>query len=222
GVIRVEERLMDGGIEQKLWAPGYGEFRTETTGEEVVVAVASPTDARRGPMPEALAALHAAAASAIESIADVARLASGWEAYRSAAPPLLAEQADSALAALESAAGADDTGGARQAALDLWLSVLDLELQYRAPAAVDLDRLAGWTRQLRLDAEAQDGEGVRSDTAIANVIWARCRSAVDPGSAQAIDSVLAELIERAAAGDLAAAAGAAERLLQAIGRAEAA
>src|SRR5919106_477236 len=57
GAIRVEEHLMDGTSEQKIWAPGYGEFHIEAGSEVVTVAVAVPIDASSDPAPEALVTL---------------------------------------------------------------------------------------------------------------------------------------------------------------------
>ena len=45
GAIRTEEVLMDGAIEHKTFAPGYGEFGAEAEDELVTVAIAVPIDA---------------------------------------------------------------------------------------------------------------------------------------------------------------------------------
>ena len=44
----VQELLMDGTIEEKAYAPGYGEFRAQAKDELVTVALALPTDAAAG------------------------------------------------------------------------------------------------------------------------------------------------------------------------------
>ena len=45
GAVKVRERLMDGTTEDKVYAPGYGEFRAETEDEFYEVKLALPTDA---------------------------------------------------------------------------------------------------------------------------------------------------------------------------------
>jgi hypothetical protein len=54
---------MDGTVEEKVFAPGYGEFRTEAADELVTVALALPIDAIGGGLPDELAVLAGAASS---------------------------------------------------------------------------------------------------------------------------------------------------------------
>ena len=55
-VAMVQELLMDGTIEEKAFAPGYGEFQAQAKDELVTVALALPVDAGGAP-PAALATL---------------------------------------------------------------------------------------------------------------------------------------------------------------------
>ncbi|MDQ3629365.1 MAG: hypothetical protein M3419_11240, partial [Actinomycetota bacterium] len=63
GAVFIQERLQDGTLEDKTFAPGYGEFQAEvkTEKELYAAAVAVPTDALRGPLPRELSTLVAAA-----------------------------------------------------------------------------------------------------------------------------------------------------------------
>ena len=120
-------------------------------------------------------------------------------------PKLLAEQAAEAVAALRAAAEEGEAGDLRQATVDLARAVLDLELQYRPPAEVDLGRLDAWTRQLIVDAEGDDGDAASSSVAILETIWRRVRHTIDPGAAGPVQNRLAELRAAADGEDLEAA-----------------
>ena len=58
GAAVVTELLIDGTVEEKMFAPGCGEFRTKAADELVTVALALPIDAAGG-------ALHGRAGSAL-------------------------------------------------------------------------------------------------------------------------------------------------------------
>jgi hypothetical protein len=51
GAALVQELLMDGTLEEKAFAPGYGEFRAKAKDELVTLALAVPTDAAGGSVP---------------------------------------------------------------------------------------------------------------------------------------------------------------------------
>ena len=48
-------------------------------------------------------------------------------------------------------------------AIDLALRALDLQLRYRDPTAVDLERVSLWCDQLQLDAQHRNGASISSD-----------------------------------------------------------
>jgi hypothetical protein len=225
GAIRVEEHLMDGGVETKVWAPGYGEFRAEAVNELATVAIAHPADAVAGSAPEALQALHRTSAQLVDAMAaggpaapDRALVAmrAAWGGLRSASPPLLAAQMEAALDGLENAGSAGDDLAIRQAGIDLLQATLDLELRHRAPAAVDLDRMGAWMRQLMLDADAGERGGWVGDAAIASVIWARTVDRVAGGTRGRVQELLNEVGILVGTEDAAAMAGAANDLVRAI------
>jgi len=107
-VAMVQELLMDGTIEEKAFAPGYGEFRAQARDELVTVALALPTDAAAGAPPAALATLtrgaRATAAAAgggrwAAASAGAGAMAAAWRrAGAGDAPPLLGEELQAALA----------------------------------------------------------------------------------------------------------------------------
>ncbi|MDQ3148260.1 MAG: hypothetical protein M3R01_15260 [Actinomycetota bacterium] len=182
GALLVQERLLDGTLEDKVYAPGYGEFqaRVRTEDELVTVALGVPTDALEGDVPDPLSALSSRAArifkaaprgdwDRVSALHD--RLATTWEEYRGGeVPDLLGAEVDDAVDTLAAAVEARDAGEVAQAALDLSELALDLQLQYRDPSEVDEDRLGVWRRQLRLDRATGDAAGVAGDRATVELI----------------------------------------------------
>ncbi|TDD70077.1 hypothetical protein E1262_10970 [Jiangella aurantiaca] len=177
GAIATEERLLDGAVEHKVFAPGYGEFRAEAADELVEVALAVPADATPGPVPAVLTELADGAARVFDDAgagagAAVVRgrvdaMTTAWrDRPDDTAPAALAAELDDALARLADAAAAGDTGAVKQAAVDTATAVLDLTLAYRPPAEVDSARLDVVARQLTIDTAAGDLAGQRSDAAI--------------------------------------------------------
>ena len=193
GAIGVQERLLDGTLEDKVYAPGYGEFqaRVPTEGELVTVALGVPTDARPGDVPDAVSALSSRATRIFKAAprgnwdrvsAIHERLATAWEAYRTGdVPDLLEAGMDDALGTLGDAVEARDPGEVAQAALHVSELALDLQLQYRDPSEVDDDRLGVWRRQLRLDRASGDAAGVAGDRATVELIEDRIADDDDDG-----------------------------------------
>jgi hypothetical protein len=202
GAALVQELLMDGTVEEKVFAPGYGEFRAEAADELVTVALALPTDAAGGPPPADLAGLTgdartvAAAAAAnrwAAAAAGVGDLTAAWKRTAGSLPTLLAGQMDGAL---------------------------DLQLRHRPPAEVDLDRLDLWARRLLADAAARDRAAVAGDTATLQVLWDRTGHTTHPAAARVAGALAA--LRRAGDGRrLAAAAAAIPALRDALGQVEA-
>jgi hypothetical protein len=217
GAIRVEENLMDGTSEQKIWAPGYGEFHIEAGSEVVTVAVAVPIDASSDPAPEALGTLRDQARALFDSargedsdgMAEArAAIETAWsELEGSDLPPLLADQ----LATAIEATATDDVAATQQGAVDLFGAALDVELLYEEVATVDRGRLEWWARQLIVDVAAADEAAAASDVATLQAIRRRLPS--DLGAASEMLDTLASTVE---AGDMDALAGTAEELIAAL------
>ncbi|MBB5791872.1 hypothetical protein [Jiangella mangrovi] len=168
GAIATEEHQLDGAVEHKVFAPGYGEFRAEASDELVQVALAVPTDATPGEPPAVLTELADGAAAVFAGAGDIDAMVAAWRDHRdTTAPAVLATQLENALDRLSAAGDPRET---RQAAVDTATAVLDLALAYRPPAEVDAARLDVVARQAQLDAAAGDEAGQASDAAIAEVI----------------------------------------------------
>lgn len=182
GAILVQERLMDGTLEDKIFAPGYGEFEASvpTADELVRVAVAVPTDEAGGQMPKALDRLSDTARRLFDDatarnwshLSALARDAHrSWDAVSAGdVPPLLDEQVNDVLDALDLAVGSRSKADTRQAAIELELASLDVEMQYEESADIDEDRIEVWRLQLRVHRAAGDPVGAASDRAIVTAI----------------------------------------------------
>ncbi|HEV8357073.1 MAG TPA: hypothetical protein VGQ17_09955 [Gemmatimonadales bacterium] len=176
GAIVARELHQDGSQEDKIFAPGYGEFSSGDGADIEAVALAVPIDALPGGMPAALTTVLRGARRAFEAAragdwagasTEFDAVSTAWATYRSGGvPPLLEPLMQEALDDLEKAITRRNSVLARQAALDVLLNGLDLSLRHRSRVAVDVDRLELWTLQLVLDAAAADGPGAASDLAI--------------------------------------------------------
>ncbi|TXS35330.1 hypothetical protein EAO75_44925 [Streptomyces sp. uw30] len=203
GAMTVRELHMDGSTEDKVFAPGYGEFSTGTKGGDLeAVSLAVPTDAKPGPLPARLTSLDRAAVAAHESpgAATVREVRAAWDTYRAsdAVPALLERQMERDLAALEKA------GNGAQAvdpALRVAQNVTDLRLRYEPVPTVDRDRLALWTRQLTIDGKAGNEGAVAGDVTALELAWERVRH--ETPDAVPVDTDLKKLRAAADAKELA-------------------
>jgi hypothetical protein len=211
----------DGTREDKLFAPGYGEFRTAGGGDLEALALAMPTDAREGSMPAELGVLAAGSEGVLEAgrlgnwenaAFSIRRMNTAWKKLRAGhQPPRIAHRLSATLTALTASVRARKSFRVEQDAINVSQSVLDLQLQYRPPAEVDVARFHLWTQQVRVDAAAGDLDGVTGDVAVLE--WIRDRIAPSLGSARRdIDARLVELRAATDARNLPAAADHAARL----------
>ena len=218
GAIVVQENhAMEGLLEDKWFAPGYGEFAAGLGDSWEEVAVAVPADAAPGPVPAELAVLadgavaiaDAAVAEDWDTVSTTrAELLAVWHTYRVAhdVPPLLAVQMDRALTAaagdaLVLAADADNVEGTANAALDVAQAALDLQLRFRPPVEIERERFELWARQLVVDAnriEVNPGF-VAGDVATLEWLLMRFAPTVEPEMLASIDELLSDL--RTAADD---------------------
>jgi len=233
-MVGTENHLLEGNYEDKTFAPGYGEFTSGVGANLEALALAVPTDAQPGGVPPELEAISQGA-TAVFAAADsgdwdaatqsLDAMTAAWEAHRATGtvPPLLDVQMSQALDALRGDAlmpAVDDRNreGARNAALDVEMAALDLELQYRPPAEVDLGRFAVWADQLAVDSasdEADPGQ-VAGDVSSLEWIWDRIAHRFDQPDADAIGSQLEELRAAADDEDTAAAAAAAPQFVESV------
>src|SRR5262249_22426525 len=147
---------------------------TEANGDVEALALAVPTDHLGGGTPPTLLAMYDAARRAYAAArigawsrasAAAATLATQWAAHPAGVrvPPRLVRPTGRAVTRLGAVVSRHQRDRARDAALLAELATLDLELQYRAPAAIDRDRFNVWTHRVVSDAAAHNVAGVRGD-----------------------------------------------------------
>lgn len=222
GGLVAEELHMDGTTEEKLFAPGYGEFFTAGGGDVEALALAVPTDAASDPLPAELVTLERGATAVIDAApssdwhaasSTVGRMKAAWDAYGAGeVPRLIRPVMTHALGALDRAVRARDPAGARQAAIDVAQSTLDLELRYRPASEVNLARFDLWAAQLVADAAAGDGAAVRGDVFTLGYIRDRILHALNPADVTTMNIQLGRLQIASGDGALARAARAARKL----------
>ena len=224
GAILIQELLMDGLLEDKIFAPGYGEFYFAVPAEEEVVymGIAVPADALSGSAPEELTTLLETSNEVFEAAASadwkavgssIEAMTAAWDTYSAnGPPPLVAAQMSGALDSLGASADSKDSVAVRQGALDASQAALDLSLQYRLPADVDLGRMDRWTRQVQVDVEANASGAVAGDVVALTALWDRVAHTLDSTVAAPIDGAMVGLRRAIADADLAAALTAAAAL----------
>jgi hypothetical protein len=227
GAFTASELHMDGKREDKIFAPGYGEFSTgNPKGDLEQASLAVPTDSRPGPLPAELDALSAAVREAFEqagrnqwagAAAAGRSLQTAWDAYRSGGmPELLEQQMTRDIDALERAVAARRPAAAHQAALRVAQNELDLRLRHQPVVKVDLARLRLWARQLQVDAADQDPGAVAGDVTTLEWTRDRVRHTLDPAAAGVLDGQLRDLRAAADRKDVAAVAQATPALLSTV------
>ena len=233
GAMIGSELHMEGTYSDKTFVPGYGEFVSTTAHELEAVALAVPTDSLAEPVPAELSAIRQGALAIFDLAASQqwdaasARLQdmrTGWEAMcaRGGVSTLLAAQMDRALRALEGdalapAVSGKVTEGARNGAIEVMLSALDLELRYRTPVAVDRDRFAVWARKALVDAATREQGFVLSDIVSLELISDRIEHTLGAALASA-DALLKELRVAARTEDYAKVSETAAKLLATEGK----
>jgi hypothetical protein len=224
GAITVTEIHFDGKREDKVFAPGFGEFSTGSPeGDLEAASLAVPTDARPEPAPAQLATLATAVRKAFDTVGrndwSGASTATGglkqaWDAYRPLGlPALLEKQMTRDIEALAASVTTRKPDQAHQAALRVAQNALDLQLRYQPVAKVDLARLDLWARQVLVDAAAKDPGSVAGDVSTLELTRDRVRHTLDPATAERLDAQIRDLRRAADSKDLAAATKAAPALL---------
>jgi hypothetical protein len=226
GAMVGEELHMEGDLEDKTFAPGYGEFFSGYQAEQnfEANALTVPADALDEAPPAELQTLGVGADRAF-----VAARAGDWREARAAErglnealvglrarnlPELLGRQLSDALDALTNHIRGERRRAATAAALAVASAGLDLELRYRQPVEIDLARFELRTRQLSLDAAARDGDAVRGE--VTTLQWIRDRLALEGTQARNVDAQLRYLEAAAEAGEFEAIERAAARLRETI------
>lgn len=222
GAILAEELHSDGSYDHKIYAPGYGEFRTTGSGDLEALAVAVPADALPGRAPAALNDLLTGSIGILElaRLGDwegvpsvLARMQREWSTLLTRRqPPSVASRLSDALARLARGAKKRKVERIAQPSIDVAQSTLDLLLRYRPPVEINAARFRLWTQQLRVDAAAQDLAGVTGDVAVLEWIRDRFASALPANARADFDSHLRDLRAAVDVKNLRAAADHAARL----------
>ncbi len=226
GAIVAEELHMDGTRENKIFAPGYGEFSSGSGANLEAIALAVPTDALPAPVPAPVRTLTSGAITVFDAAlagdwstatSTVSAMNNAWNSFRAGGvPPMLEPPMRIALAALTAAVTARQIPAARQAAVEVNRAGLDFELRHRPRAEFDMALLDNWARQLLVDVAA--GNRPHALGSAASLRWIRERLGHDLTDAEArlIDTELSKLHVAAQSGDAARANAAAVGLQAAI------
>jgi hypothetical protein len=220
GAMVGEELHQDGDREEKIFAPGYGEYLTGQGGELEALALAVPTNALTGSLPAELEGLTTGARDIFDAAesgdwaaasAALDAMIGDWDAYKSGdLPPIIEAEMSDAFVYLVSAVDSSQPAETRQAAIDVARISLDFQLQYRPIVEIDRGRFLLWTDQLQLDAALEDVVGVAGDVTSLEWTWDRFAHAVDGSTAEQVETLLANLRSATDGEDLAAAAIATE------------
>jgi hypothetical protein len=222
GGLLAEELHSDGTTEQKIFAPGYGEFYTSGGGDVEALALAVPTDAISEPVPPELTALSGGALDVFDTAgsgdwkaasAMVRDMEAAWATVRGGNVPRLIEpRMEEALRVLARTVRSRQAAAARGAAIQAARSSFDLQLPYRPAAEIDLARMDLWAAQLLVDEAAGVAGGVGADAFALDYIRDWIRAAVDARDITRINTELGTILVAEVVEDLALAAAAAERL----------
>jgi hypothetical protein len=227
GALVARELHSDGTLSDKVFAPGYGEFSSADGEDLEALALAVPTDALPGPVPQALTELATSARRAFDAAgmadwpaagAALARMSTAWTEHTEAGdvPPRLIAPTDAALAELTLAVTAQDGYRARDAALLALQCVLDLQLQYLDAVGVDRARFELWAHRLINDASEPSLAKVAGDVSTLEWIRDRIVHAFEPAELTRVDALLDELRAGTSDEDLSAARATAAELLDVV------
>ncbi len=227
GALIVSELHLDGKSEEKVFAPGYGEFSTgSATGDFEQASFVVPADARTRSLPAAPAALvnlSSAVRHTFDALgksdwsgaaAAVTALKPTWASYRAGrVPETLARQMSRDIAAIDTAVTSRKSADARHAALRIAQNDLDLRLQHEPLLTIERARVELWVRQTLVDAAAKDVGSVLGDVTTLEWTWRRIRGTINREVAARIDAQLKDLRQAADAKDLAVVAKTGSALL---------
>jgi hypothetical protein len=202
----------------KLFAPGYGEFRSTDGPDVEAMALASPTDSLPGGVPAELTTISNGAdrifASRLATPLQWTRaehIAQGmldaWVTFRAGVvPPRLVKPTRLALRSLIAQIASRDRSKSYSASIDAAYASNDLQLRYRPVTEVDTMRFELWVRRALVAANDGSLGGVRS--AVVTLEWIRDRIShtLDPVTLVRLDSLVGELGVDVVDDDLTAAA----------------
>lgn len=229
GGLVIEELHGDGSTEAKSFAPGYGEFYTDSDGDVEALALAVPRDGAEGPVPPVLTMLQVGGQDTARAARSgqwdqaqttVGSLRAAWDAQPAdQVPQLIAPRMLTALQDLDRGVRDRDVPGTRQAAFDVVQSSLDQQLRFRPVVEIDAARFGLWLDRLSADAEAGDASAVRGDLFTLDYLRDRISHALEGSVREQVNAGMEALQAAVADNDLAAAGGAASELQATVARA---
>ena len=204
----------DGTVSDKLFAPGYGEFRSSSATELEEVSLVVPADTIPGPMPAPVQAIAVSAGGLFDAAyakdwsgagSHLAALRAAWDTVAPTDVPVrVRDLLNARLTGLAAAVAARDRSATGQLSIDALRLGLDLQLRHRPTPEVDRARMDVWSRQLQLDAAAADSAGVQGDNVALKYVRDRILAATDRRTLAQIDAMISTLEEVAADGDFGA------------------
>jgi hypothetical protein len=218
GGIVAKETHQDAAPSDKLFAPGYGEFKSTDGPDVEAMALASPLDSLPGGVPAELITISQGAdrtfASRLatpaqwksaESIAQ--GMLDAWAGFSAGdVPPRLVKPTRVALQDLVAQVASRDRSKTHSASIDAAYASNDLQLRYRPVIEVDTMRFELWVRRALLDATEGSLGGVRSDVVTLEWIRDRIAHTLDPVTLARLDTLVGDLGTAVVDEDLAAAA----------------
>jgi hypothetical protein len=203
GGLVAHELHADGSTEDKIFAPGYGEFLTGGGGDVEALALAVTTDALAEPLPADLLTLSGGALRIFDAAGtggwaaaktEVTRIQAAWTAYSvgdvpKPVTPLLTQ----AVKRLADAVGARSAARSRKAAIEVARLAFDLQLRYRPTTEIDLARSDLWAAQILVDAASDDTAGVNADVFALDYIRDRYVHSLEVPAAARLNTLLGEM-----------------------------
>jgi len=228
GGIVATEIHQDAAPSDKLFAPGYGEFRSTDGPDVEAMALASPTDSLPGGVPAELTTISDGADRIFASRLATApqwhhaqtiaqSMLDAWVTFSAGdVPPRLVKPTRVALEGLVTQIASRDRSATRSASIDAAYASNDLQLRYRSVTDIDTMRFELWIRRALVDATAGSRGGVRSDVVTLEWIRDRIAHTLDPVTRTQIDALVGELGTAVVDSDLAAAAATARALREVV------
>jgi hypothetical protein len=188
----IKETLMDGSIEYKVWAAGFGIVEDRSDDGKVNLVLLNRANAAPQVVPDSLQTIEAQAEDIIDIVpggswakanGDVAAVAEAWKAYQGqaatdGAPQAFQDALASALDRLQQASSAKDATDTMQAANDMSAAVIDLFSVYHPAVPADLGRLDVLERLVVFDVAAKDFTADADGLAKVDAIWARLKPSI--------------------------------------------
>jgi hypothetical protein len=228
GGIVATEIHQDAAPSDKLFAPGYGEFRSTDGPDVEAMALASPTDSLPGGVPAELRTISDGADRIFASRLATApqwhhaqtiaqSMLDAWVTFSAGdVPPRLVKPTRVALEGLVAQIASRDRSATRSASIDAAYASNDLQLRYRSVTDIDTMRFELWVRRALVDATTGSRGGVRSDVVTLEWIRDRIAHTLDPVTRTQLDALVGELGAAVVDDDLGAAADTARALREVV------